>query len=66
MSHFAGGSQVNAVIGISSAIRSIIKIWTALIARGTPKLIPTNKLNSTTKSSQPFEATARIADFLMF
>jgi len=66
MSHFAGGSHVKAVIGISSAIRSIINICTAVMARGILKLIPINKLNNTAKSSPPFEATAKMADFLMF
>ena len=66
MSHFSCGSQVKAVIGINSAIRSIMSICAALMASGIFQIPHTNKLSNTAKSSPPFEATARIADFFIF
>ena len=66
MSHFSGGSRVNAVIGISSAIRSTINICTAPIDNGMPRTPPTKRLGNTARSSQPFDATAAMADFLIF
>jgi hypothetical protein len=66
ISHFSGGSHVNAVIGISSAIKSTINICTAPIDSGIPRTPQTSKLGNTANNSHPFEPTAAIADFFMF
>ena len=66
ISQVSGGSRVNAVIGISSAIRSIINICVAVIASGMPRIPHTTKLSKTAKSSPPYDAIAKMADFFIF
>ena len=66
ISQVSGGSRVNAVMGISSAMRSIINICVAVIANGMPRIPHASKLNKTANNSPPLEATARIADFFIF
>jgi hypothetical protein len=53
ISHFSGGSQVNAVNGPNIAIKSINKICTAVIERGIPQIVCINRLGKTAKSSHP-------------